>query len=776
MNRRMRARRGGSAVARRRSHALLDGVHASARQFCDLAESLPQLVWTCTGDGLCDYMSPQWVAYTGITAKNQLGHAWLTVVHPDDVEHTQSCWSAATVSGAAFESEHRIRRNDGAYRLFKTRLTPSLDAEGCVARWIGSNTDIHDLRNARQATALADDGLEQRENDAAAHLALARHDLEHLLDALPLLIAYVDPDQRVRFANRALETWLGFGPRTMVGLHLKEVLGACYAPILSSVERALRGEPQQVEQEAPNRAGVTSGQLEVRTLTDEADGQVRGIYLFARDLTEQTEGRQRLAKAMRDSESLLSVIHQHAIVSVADRTGKIIDANDAFCVISGYERHELLGQDHRIINSQLHDRSFWRGMWRTLGAGKPWRHEIRNRAKDGSLYWVDTVIAPFLDEHGKIAKYISIRFDITAAKRDELALRDAHAKLHAVTRQLESAQRITHVGSWELELATGTVTWSEELYQIAGLEREGAAPDYAAQARIYTQESLARLTPALEHTMATGEGYELSLNVVRPDGTLRTAIARAEAVRDASGAVQRLIGTLQDVTERERVADEVRRLSERLGLATSAANMGVWDLNLLDNVLLWDDTMHRLYDIPNGPLPAAYDAWRRALHPEDQGSVEAALTEAIGGRGELDTTFRILRPGGETRYLRAAAVVHRDPVTGQALRVVGVSWDVTDQRAAELALRSSEALQRTILADAGSSIIATDLHGIITLWNARGGGAAGLPRERRHRRVDARPDPRSSRGGSAVRRARGRRHPHRVPFRCARGKDALGQG
>ena len=372
-------------------------------QFRTFAESLPHLVWTCQGDGPCDYLGPQWVAYTGIPAQLQLGYGWLDQLHPDDVAPIKACWAAAVLAQAPFDTEFRIRRFDGTYRWFKTRAVPARDECGRIVKWFGTNTDIQDLKDAQETAARLNRELEQR---------------------------------------------------------------------------------------------------------------------------------------------------------VA---------------------------------------------WRT----------------------------------------------------DEL--RATNKRLETVAMQLQAAQRLTNVGSWEFDPHTGKTVWSDELYRTFGIDPAEEAPPHHQQWKLFTPESWSRLQAAIEHTLASGEGYELVLSAIRSDGETLTTVARGEALRGASHEVEQIVGTFQDISARERLARQLQQATERLQIATSAAKIGVWDWDLVSGSVVWDETMLRLYEMPAQPPERVFSCWRQTVHPDDYAQLQATLEETLRSGREFEYTFRVTCPTGKLKHLRASA-------------------------------------------------------------------------------------------------------------------------
>lgn len=209
----------------------------SDSRYQQVTESLPQLVWTCLADGPCDYLSPQWVQYTGVPEAQQLGFGWLEQLHPDDRQRAIDHWTRTSHQGLDYEIEFRIRRHDGVYRWFHTLARPVRDAEGAIVKWFGSNTDIDDRKRAEDQIQELNATLEERVASRTAELVRtgeALRDIVHrqhehqttlrrILTAAPMAVRISRmSDHRVVFLNKAYAELVRRSPKDAMNLDVRQ--------------------------------------------------------------------------------------------------------------------------------------------------------------------------------------------------------------------------------------------------------------------------------------------------------------------------------------------------------------------------------------------------------------------------------------------------------------------------------------------------------------------------------------------------------------------------
>jgi len=284
-------------------------------------------------------------------------------------------------------------------------------------------------------------------------------------------------------------------------------------------------------------------------------GDKKVIQCNIRDITERKRTEEQLKTSFKEISDLKFAVDEHAIVAITDPEGKIIYVNDKFCSISHYSRQELLGQDHRIVNSGYHPKEFIRDLWTTITRGKVWKGEIRNKAKDGSFYWLDTTIVPFLDDLGQPRQYVAIRTDITARKQMELALRESEERFRTM------ANSITQL-AW-IARADGFIFW----YNQRWYKYTGTTPEQMEGWGWQSVHDPAVLPKVLENwkaAIATGKPFEMEFPLRRADGQFHSFLASAQPLKDSEGRVVQWFGTNTDVEALKQAEAAIREKEERL--------------------------------------------------------------------------------------------------------------------------------------------------------------------------------------------------------------------
>jgi PAS domain S-box-containing protein len=314
------------------------------------------------------------------------------------------------------------------------------------------------------------------------------------------------------------------------------------------------------------------------------------------------------------------------------------------------------------------------------------RTEYRLRRHDGEYRWILDIGVPRFSQDDSFIGYIGVGIDVTERKQAEEGLSRERA-------ELSEAQHLARVGSWEWNPEGDEVTWSEELYRIAGRDPSLPAASFKEHAQLYTAESFERLRLVVEEALRSGTPYELDLEMIRSDGMRRGIRARGEAQRDATGRVVRLRGTAQDITERRLQEEELRGSEERFRLAAQAGRMFAY---------AWDASTDEIARSAEAAKILGIDETGRttgqqimaAVHPDDRERLSIAVAALTAENPDLQIRYRMLRPDGSVVWLERTSRAYFDRQGMKLLRVVGMVVDITDRKRAEEALRESEARER----------------------------------------------------------------------------------
>ncbi len=229
-------------------------------------------------------------------------------------------------------------------------------------------------------------------------------------------------------------------------------------------------------------------------------------------------------------------LNHHSIVSVTDVKGNILSVNDKFCEISGFNRQELIGQNHRLLKSKVHSKAFYKNLWQTISKGNVWQGVICNYRKNGEEYWVQSTIVPCTNDKGYPYKYISIRTDVTTFKE--------------TGERLNRSQEYANIGTWDWNITTGTLFWSDKIAALFGYKNEKVETTYNNFIRAVHPEDREAVQIAVTRCVESGDAYDIEHRVVWQDGSIHWLHEKGDVLRSEQGEPLRMLGVVQDITER----------------------------------------------------------------------------------------------------------------------------------------------------------------------------------------------------------------------------------
>lgn len=515
-------------------------------------------------------------------------------------------------------------------------------------------------------------------------------------------IVSTDPVGCIETFSRGAEQLLGYSAADVVGkvpftvlvdqIELKERLEQLSAERGRPVQRACEvffakargsGQPEECEWTLVRRDGTrVPARLSVTAMRD-SRGTITGYLCIVNDLTEHRLAEER----RREFDARLSKIASQ-VPGMVFQFKQRPDGERCFPYASEGIREifrlepEAVAQSSRGLWAVVHPEDTERiaeSINQSAHTLQRWQCEFRTRFPDGSIHWLWGTALPERHADNSVVWHGFIT-DITERKRAEQTHEQSRVLLQSIFSSVDLGVFVVDVtpgGDFRFVEVNPAY---ERLTGITASEIRGRCPH--------------ELVPVIPAEMAEclRTSFRRGVESIGPveyeepffvRGRLLWWLTRLAPLRDAAGNVVRLVGRSLDITERKTIELRFHSLTERLQLATEAAGIGIWDLDVVQNRLVWDKRMHAIFGTNALTFDGNYATWRKQVHPDDVDRIEAELRDALDGKKAFNSAFRIVRVDGEERELRTSAHVQRNPA-GRPTRVVGVNWDVTAERRAQM--------------------------------------------------------------------------------------------
>ena len=381
------------------------------------------------------------------------------------------------------------------------------------------------------------------------------------------------------------------------------------------------------------------------------------------------------------------IIDQHAIVSITDDKGIITYANNAFQKISGYSLDELIGKNHRILNSGHHAKFFWDSFYKSIQLDGLWKGDICNRTKNGEIYWVASTIAALKDNSGKTTHYISIRSDITALKQ-------AQADLENSRYQLSLATQVSQIGIWSLDFKSGVLAWDEQMHQLYEILPSEFGGTFLDWKNAVLPEDLDRTVANFENAIAERLAFVDEFRVRLKNNRIRHIKATAKVIYDNSNNPLRIIGVNYDISDLKNIAlidkqraNELEKLSKRLAEAQRIGGMWDWELDPKEKTITCSNSMCALFDIQEHEIPSSLDELLNLFDTHSKALLETTLENLTVARTiNLELRRRSSRGQVIITELRGEVIRNDD---GFVEKVVAIMLNITERKLVESELRKA---------------------------------------------------------------------------------------
>ncbi|WP_226889149.1 PAS domain S-box protein [Nostoc sp. MG11] len=535
--------------------------------------------------------------------------------------------------------------------------------------------DISDRKQAEEA-------LRQRE----AELSL-------ITNALPVLISFIDSEQRYRFNNREYEVWFGHSATEVYGKYIWEVLGeSAYTAIRPYVEQVLAGQQVTFESQVP----YIDGDLRYVSATYiprlNTQGTVEGFVALVSDIS----NRKQAEATLRESEARFRQMTDTAPVLVwMSGTDKLCNyLNQPWLDFTGRTLEQEMGNGW---TQGVHPNDFQRCLdtyINAFDARQNFQMEYRLRHFDGEYRWILDAGVPRFASTGKFLGYIGSCVDIHDRKLAEEALRESKERLSFA---LESAE----LGDWDLDLRNQTAHRSLRHDQIFGYESLLPEWTYEMFLEHVVPEDRALVDAKFRTALTNNNIWNFECRIRRADGELRWIWARGHIYHNAQGEAVRMLGLIADISERKLAEEALRQSEERTRLAIKVARLGTWAYNPSTNLVKFDERMCEIWGEPDDAVIIPLPIIMERIHPDDQArvasSVNTALDPKLSGAYKID--YRLVWPDGSERWVSAygQAQFEGEGVSRRSLELIGTALDITDRKLAEIALQQlNEILEQGI--------------------------------------------------------------------------------